>query len=230
MTNPSGITAWIANLINSMRGGSPVTPTVTSQRSSTVTPTFAPMQMPQMYGPSAPRQSTPSAFGIPMGGQWQNGSPSSMSGLASGEGGSSWDELMARLGGLGDGTDNSLGWAQLDWQKQRAQMEDAQFAQSLAQAMQIEQARQAQQQREMAAQLGNAIAGYQSQQWATSLPWKLPTGTQYAPGMEPGGAASRMAQMARTAYNAPRVVESNAPSREEMERWLESALRKFGPQ
>jgi len=80
------------------------------------------------------------------------------------------------------------------------------------------------------AQIGNAISGYQSQQWATGLPWRLPEGTQYAPGMEPGGVASRLAQMARTAYNAPQIVESNGPSRQDMERWLESAMRKFGPQ
>ena len=226
MTNPSGITAWIANLINSMRGGSTVTPTAATASTAASASPFTPMQMPQTYGPSAPQ---PPGLGSPLSGSYVPTRGMSVPQNAANQG-PTMDDLMAMLGGMGGGTDNSLGWAQLDWQKQRAQMEDAQFAQSLAQAMQIEQARQAQQQREMAAQLGNALAGYQSQQWATSLPWKLPTGTQYAPGMEPGGAASRMAQMARTAYNAPRVVESNAPSRSEMEKWLEDAMRKFGPQ
>jgi hypothetical protein len=138
---------------------------------------------------------------------------------------------MAGMGGAGGGgTDNSLGYAQLALQREQMAQEAAQFAQSLAQAAEIERQRREQQQREMAAQIGNAISGYQSQQWATGLPWRLPEGTQYAPGMEPGGVASRLAQMARTAYNAPQIVESNGPSRQDMERWLESALRKFGPQ
>jgi hypothetical protein len=58
----------------------------------------------------------------------------------------------------------------------------------------------------------------------------LPKGTQHAPGFEPGGAANRLAQMARTTYKAPQLAVSNPPSRNEMEKWLDAALKRYGPQ
>ncbi len=145
------------------------------------------------------------------------------------------DDLLALLGmaglsGGGGGGGDALGWAQLDLEREQMAQQAQQFAQSLAQAAEIEAQRRAQQQREMAAAMGQAIASLQSQQWETGLPWRLPTGTQYAPGMEPGGPASRLAQMARAAYTAPRIVPSNPPSRSEMESWLAAALKRFGPQ
>ena len=233
---PNAITAWIAEQIAKLGGGrTAVTPTVTSQRAPTVAPTYcASSALPQFAGPATPGVNpnvnaylrsearygpAPQVYGsVPQ------------SAGASGE--PTMEDLMSLLGmaGLGGGTDNSLGWANLDLQREQMAQQAQQFAASLAQAAEIERQRREQQQREMAAAMGQAIAQMQSQNWQTGLPWRLPAGTQYAPGMEPGGVASRLAQMARTAYTAPRVPESNPPSRGEMERWLEEAMKRFGPQ
>ena len=216
---------------------------MTSQRSATVAPTYAP----QAYGPYinpnvsayrasearyglAPqlptRTTLPEPFpstNVPSGqGIYQpNG--------ATGE--PTMEDLMSLLGmaGLG-GTDNSLGYAQLALQREQMAQDAAQFAQSLEQARQIEAARQAQAQREAALAVGQFMAQQQSQNWQAGMPFVLPAGTSYAPGFEPGGPASRLAQMAHAAYTAPQLAVSNGPSRQDMERWLESALRKFGPQ
>jgi len=139
--------------------------------------------------------------------------------------------ILAQYGlGAGGGTDNSLGWANLDLQREQMAQQQAQFAASLAQAAEIERQRREQQQREMAAAMGQFLAGQQSQNWNNALPYRLPSGTQYAPGFEPGGAANRLAQIAQAAYTAPKLAVSNPPSRGDMEKWLEDAIKRFGPQ
>lgn len=166
--------------------------------------------------PSAPHVAVPQAGGAPMTEEEQ------MAAL--------FEQYMQGALGGGGGADNSLGYAQLAWDKERAAVQDAQYAQSLAQAAEQARLEREQRQREAAMAAGQLISQLQSQNWETGLPWVLPEGTQYAPGFEPGGPASRLAQMARTAYDAPRLAVSNPPSREDMERWLESALKRFGPQ
>jgi hypothetical protein len=136
-----------------------------------------------------------------------------------------WEALlMEMLGelGLAGGGDDSLGWAQLDQRRQE-------FAQQLA--FEAEQAalNRAQQQREMAAALGQAITNLQSQQWAEGLPWVLPDDTTFVPGYEPGGPVSTLARMGGANYTPPRAQQAPPPSREEMESWLQSALAQFGP-
>lgn len=138
-------------------------------------------------------------------------------------------DMLGDGGGGGDGG-SALGWAQHALNERRMQQEAEQFAASLAQAAELARLQREQQQREMAAAIGQTIAQLQSQQWATGLPWRLPSGTQYAPGFEPGGVASRLAQMARTSYTPPQIKPANPPGRSEMEAWLEEAIRRFGPQ
>jgi hypothetical protein len=249
------LTQWMANAIGGVlrRGG--VTPTVTS--TPTVAPPFTPMPVPQ-YGPTVSRTTTPTyrrggleeGTGIPtaptspwiaqpkLGAGVSKYSPQRAAYIAQNQAdvAPTTDEALAALweqymnaAGLG-GADNSLGWANLDLQREQMAQQAAQYAQSMAQAAEIERQRREQQQREMAAAMGQAIAQMQSQNWQTGLPWRLPSDTQYAPGFEPGGAANRLAQMAQAAYNAPRIVPSNPPSREDMESWLEEAMKRFGPQ
>lgn len=227
---PNAITAWIAEQIAKLGGGrTAVTPTVTSQRAPTVAPSygFAPTPgttMSPAYSPAragslpAPPSSLPQFAGPPA------------PGANSGE--MTMEDLMSLLGmaGLGGGTDNSLGWANLDLQREQMAQQAQQFAASLAQAAEIERQRREQQQREMAAAMGQFLAGQQSQNWNNALPYRLPSGTQYAPGFEPGGAANRLAQIAQAAYTAPKLAVSNPPSRGDMEKWLEDAIKRFGPQ
>jgi len=153
--------------------------------------------------------------------------------------------LMQALGGTGSGgnynynystTPSSLDWAelalqerQLQLQEQQMMLADARAREQLAQQMQIANLQQQQAQRGMAAQMGQTIAGLQSQNWATALPYKLPTGTQYAPGFGPGGAASQLARMTGTRYTPQRLAPAPEPTVEEMEDWLESAIAQFGP-
>lgn len=184
------------------------------------------MQMPQQYGPATPQ---PPGLGSPLYGSYvpTRGTTVPMNPAAQGP---TMDDLMALLGGMGGGTDNSLGWANLDLQREQMAQQQAQFAASLAQAAEIERQRREQQQREMAAAMGQFLAGQQSQNWNNALPYRLPSGTQYAPGFEPGGAANRLAQIAQAAYTAPKLAVSNPPSRGDMEKWLEDAIKRFGPQ
>lgn len=113
-------------------------------------------------------------------------------------------------------------WAQLAQQGayQQAQMQQAGELAALARA---------QQQRQMAAQIGQTIAQLQSQQWQTGLPWELPRGTMYTPGHEPGGPAERMAGVGQFQFTPRWAQTSRGPSRKEMEKWLSSAISRFGP-
>jgi hypothetical protein len=233
---PNAITAWIAEQIAKLGGGrTAVTPTVTSQRAPTVTPTFTPMQAPTMYGPSTPGVN-PNVNAYQRSEAKHGPAPEiygSVPPSAGATGEPTMEDLMALLGmaGMGGGgTDNSLGWANLDLQREQMAQQQAQFAASLAQAAEIERQRREQQQREMAAAMGQFLAGQQSQNWNNALPYRLPSGTQYAPGFEPGGAANRLAQIAQAAYTAPKLAVSNPPSRGDMEKWLEDAIKRFGPQ
>jgi hypothetical protein len=209
------------------------------------------MQAPTMYGPSTPGVNpnvnayqrseakhgpAPEIYGsvTPAEALWaqrmQEGQPA-QTGLEQAWRDQQMEMLYAMMGGgAGGGTDNSLGWANLDLQREQMAQQAQQFAASLAQAAEIERQRREQQQREMAAAMGQFLAGQQSQNWNNALPYRLPSGTQYAPGFEPGGAANRLAQIAQAAYTAPKLAVSNPPSRRDMEKWLEDAIKRFGPQ
>lgn len=110
-----------------------------------------------------------------------------------------------------------------------AQLAQQQAYQQAQMAQQAELARLAreEQRRQMAAQIGQAITQMQSQQWSQALPTVLPRGTQYAPGMEPGGAASGLYSIAGLQYQPQRIVPSPAPSRKEMEQWIKAAISRF---
>lgn len=250
---PNAITAWIAEQIAKLGGGrTAVTPTVTSQRAPTVVPTYrASSALPQFAGPATPGVNpnvnayqrsaakhgpAPEIYGsvTPAEALWaqrmREGQPA-QTGLEQAWRDQQMEMLYARMGGgAGGGTDNSLGWANLDLQREQMAQQAQQFAASLAQAAEIERQRREQQQREMAAAMGQFLAGQQSQNWNNALPYRLPSGTQYAPGFEPGGAANRLAQIAQAAYTAPKLAVSNPPSRGDIEKWLENAIKRFGPQ
>ncbi len=234
---PNAITAWIAEQIAKLGGGrTAVTPTVTSQRAPTVVPTYrASSALPQFAGPATPGVN-PNVNAYQRSEAKHGPAPEIYGSVPPSAGATvepTMEDLMALLGmaGMGGGgTDNSLGWANLDLQREQMAQQAQQFAASLAQAAEIERQRREQQQREMAAAMGQFLAGQQSQNWNNALPYRLPSGTQYAPGFEPGGAANRLAQIAQAAYTAPKLAVSNPPSRGDMEKWLENAIKRFGPQ
>lgn len=101
-------------------------------------------------------------------------------------------------------------WAQMEMQRQQA-------AAALAQRKQ-----------EMGASIGQGIAGMQSQQWAQGRPWALPSGTQFAPGMGPGGPVSEMARRSGVSYTPPSLAKAPPPSSKQMEDWINAAIAKFG--
>jgi len=86
----------------------------------------------------------------------------------------------------------------------------------------------AQRRREMGASIGQGIAGMQSQQWAQGMPYALPSGTMFAPGMGPGGPVSEMARRSGVSYTPPRLPKAPPPSRQQMEQWIDAAIAKFG--
>ena len=121
-------------------------------------------------------------------------------------------------------------WRRIQTGQAQAQMaqQQAQFQAQLQQAAELAALARAQQQRQMAAQIGQTIAQLQSQQWQTGLPWDLPRGTHYLPGMAPGGPAARVAAVSQTQFRPMYAQRSLGPSRKEMEKWLSSAIARFG--
>jgi len=133
------------------------------------------------------------------------------------------------------------------WQQQQAQLaqqlaqqkfglSQQQFAgqqeyqqQSLAQARMIALQQLAQAQRELAAAIGGQVAGIQAQTWAQGLPFELPRGTQFAPGMGPAGPASRLARMSGSQFTPMRIAPSPPPSPQELMTLVQQAASQFGP-
>ena len=138
-------------------------------------------------------------------------------------------EALFGAGGLGGGTDNSLGWAQLAQSQQEFAQRMALEQQALAQQADMARLQREQQQREMAGALGQALNQLSSQNWETGLPWTLPKGTQHAPGFEPGGPASNIARIGGTTFTPQPLAVSNPPSRETLSQWLDDALSRWGP-
>lgn len=101
--------------------------------------------------------------------------------------------------------------------------------QSLAQAWMLAQQQLAQAQREMAAAIGGQMAGIKAQTWAQGLPHELPRGTQFAPGMGPGGPASRLARMSGAQFAPMRIAPSPPPSPQELMTLVQQSLSRFGP-
>lgn len=130
-------------------------------------------------------------------------------------------EFWEQAFGGGAGGDTPLGWATLEQRK-------LEFERNMEHLAQVEAARLAQQRQQMASQMGQAITGLQSQQWATGLPWALPDDTTFVPGFEPGGPVGDLARMGGSVYTPPRAQQWPAPTKAEMEQWLADALARFG--
>ena len=111
--------------------------------------------------------------------------------------------------------------------QQAAASQAIQWAQMEAQR-QAEAAQLAQRKREMGAGIGQGIAQMQAQTWAQGMPYALPKGTMFAPGFEPGDAASALARMGGARYTPQVLAPTPAPSRKEMESWIADAIAKFG--
>jgi len=99
----------------------------------------------------------------------------------------------------------------------------------LEQAWMIAQQQLIQSQREMAAAIGSQIAAIQGQTWAAGLPHELPRGTQFAPGMGPGGPASRLARMSGSQFAPMRIAPSPPPSPQQLMTMVQQAMGQFGP-
>lgn len=146
-------------------------------------------------------------------------------------------------GGGGGGGGFGPGWVEPMSAYQQAQIDlgyaelahaQAQLAAQQAwQAAQAEMERQrvAQQRREMAARIGQMVAEQAVTQWGKAMPWRLPAGTSFAPGMGPGGPAARMAQLGGTYYSPQegRVTPTPVISEEQMNQWMEQAMSRYGP-
>ncbi len=113
-------------------------------------------------------------------------------------------------------------WAQM---AQARALEEAQIAAANERAR----LQQQQRQREMAAQVGQAIAAMQAEVWRQGMPFTLPQGTTYAPGFERGGPVSGLYAMGGSQYTPTPMAVTNPPTAQEMERWVQDAMRRFGP-
>ena len=113
-------------------------------------------------------------------------------------------------------------WAQM---AQARALEEAQIAAANERAR----LQQEQRQREMAAQVGQAIAAMQAEVWRQGMPFTLPQGTTYAPGFERGGPVAGLYAMGGSQYTPTPLAVTNPPTAAEMERWVQSALKRFGP-
>lgn len=114
--------------------------------------------------------------------------------------------------------------------------QQAQAAQQMALAQQqmafeAEQARlqREQRQREMAQQIGQAIAAMQAELYQQTLPYRLPEGTMYAPGFEPLGPVSAMYRLGGLPYTPTQIPVANPPTSKAMQDWIADAVRRFGP-
>jgi len=131
-------------------------------------------------------------------------------------------------GGGGGGGGDALDWARLEEdRKQWAEQLALEYA-SLQQQAELERLQREQQQRQFAAQLGQALNELMSQNWESALPWTLPSGTEYAPAFEPGGAVERLARIGGAEYTPQRLAVSNPPSRETLNQWLNDAIALWG--
>jgi len=146
-------------------------------------------------------------------------------------------QFQVTSGGLADWRQGQLGQQQADLAQRYAQMQQtgaynqASLAQRWAQTEMERQAAAAQlgqRRREMGADIGQGIAGMQSQQWAQGMPYALPSGTMFAPGMGPGGPVSEMARRSGVSYTPPRLAKTPPPSSAQMEAWISDAIAKFG--
>lgn len=111
------------------------------------------------------------------------------------------------------------------WNQKEMELSYAQMAQQA----ELARLQREQQQRQMAASIGQTIAQQAAQTWAQGLASELPRGTTFAPGGEPGGPASVMARMGGAQYYPQRISPSEPPSPEEMSDWVEAAISRFGP-
>jgi hypothetical protein len=136
------------------------------------------------------------------------------------------EDLLALLG-MGGGADNSLGWAQMEMERQQWQDRMRLEEQQMAQAAELARLEREQRAREMAAAIGQFLANQSSQNWATALPYVLPKGTRFAPGFEPGGPAARLAQISGSQYTPPPLAVSNPPSNDTLKAWVDDALQAF---
>jgi hypothetical protein len=136
------------------------------------------------------------------------------------------EEFMTGLGGLG-GADNSVAWAQMEMERQQWQDRMRLEEQQMAQAAELARLEREQRAREMAASIGQFLAGQSSQNWATAMPYVLPKGTRFAPGFEPGGPAARLAQIGGSQYTPPPLAVSNPPSNDTLKGWVDEALAAF---
>lgn len=150
------------------------------------------------------------------------------------------DEMMRQFGitsgATADWRQGQLGMQQARLGQQYAQMQQtgAYQQQGLSQRwaeMEMQRQQQAaalqQRRREMGAGIGQQIAGLQSQQWAQGMPYALPSGTMFAPGMGPGGPVSEMARRSGVSYTPPRLAKTPPPSRKDMIQWIDDAIGAF---
>lgn len=99
--------------------------------------------------------------------------------------------------------------------------------QELQAQMAYQQAVLAQQREEMKAQIGQAVANMANQSYMNTLGYRLPAGTQYAPGFGPGGIMSQMAGMSGISYTPTQIGVANPPTTDELMNTVREAINRF---
>ena len=126
-------------------------------------------------------------------------------------------------------TGNPTPWQLQQWQASQGQIaaDNAYRQQALSQQAAYQQAMLEQQRREMAAQIGSQVANMANQSYMNTLGFRLPAGTEYAPGFQPGGVMSQLAGMSGMNYNPSRIGVANPPTTDELMRTVQDAISRF---
>lgn len=126
--------------------------------------------------------------------------------------------------GGGGGGGGGASKAMTEYQAEQARLAWAELAQQKA----LQEAQIAAQRRQVAMQIGEALAAQASANWQRGMPYMLPKGTKYAPNFEPGGAMNVLADLGGYGYNPVPLAEANPPSMSELEGYIRNALSKWG--
>jgi len=105
--------------------------------------------------------------------------------------------------------------------------EQAFAREQMAAQMALEREVLAQRRREMAAGIGEMVAQLVSQNWATGLPWTLPSETRYAPGFEIGGPVEALYGMAGLNYRPTPLAKDNPPSADRLMQYVADAIGRY---
>lgn len=118
------------------------------------------------------------------------------------------------------------------WRQQQLAQDKELLKLQLQQAWQETQAKLAQAQADMAANIGIRSSELQGQMWGQGLPYALPRGTSVAPGFEHGGPAQQLYRMSGAQFTpgrTGRISPQPQPGMGQIQKWVSEAMQKYGP-